>query len=113
MSSTYDVTHKKSTPPNQKIFFRVQTRRLATSFEPLNSSLPLSAPELRARKTMCDPVVLARESGCQSGVLLDFVFVATRATCLPQNAFSNCIYCRLHGNFHVEIIMNIIMTGAI
>jgi len=28
----------------------------------LNSSLPLLAPDLRARKAMCDPVVLARES---------------------------------------------------
>ena len=31
-SSTYD-THKKSTLPNQKFFFRVQTRRLAASFD--------------------------------------------------------------------------------
>jgi len=29
------------------------------SFEPLNSSLPLSAPELRTRKATCDLVVLA------------------------------------------------------
>jgi len=36
---TYDVSHKKSATPNQKIFFRVQTSRLADPFEPLNSSL--------------------------------------------------------------------------
>jgi len=39
----------------------VQTRRLATPFELLNSSLPLLAPELHARKVTCDPDVLARE----------------------------------------------------
>jgi len=43
---TYDVTHKKSAPPNQKIFFRVQSTRLADLFEPLNSSLAQSAEEL-------------------------------------------------------------------
>jgi len=34
----------------------VQTRRLAESFQPLNSSLPLSAPELRSHKAdpLCD-----------------------------------------------------------
>jgi len=36
--------------PQPKNLFRVQTRRLGTSFEPLNSSLPLSAPELCACK---------------------------------------------------------------
>jgi len=39
----------------------VQPRRLAVSFEPLNSSLPLSAPELQAHKATCTPVVLAQE----------------------------------------------------
>jgi len=43
---TYDITHKKSVTPNQKNFFRVQTRRLADPFEPLNSSLAQSAEEL-------------------------------------------------------------------
>jgi len=42
---TYDVSHKKSTTLNQKNFFRVQTRRLAKSFEGLNSSLAQSAEE--------------------------------------------------------------------
>jgi len=32
------------------------------SFEPLNSSLPLLAPESHVRKATCDPVVLAWES---------------------------------------------------
>jgi len=36
----------KSAPPNQKIFFRVRTRRLADPFESLSSSLPQSAEEL-------------------------------------------------------------------
>jgi len=59
--STYDVTQKICNP-QPKNFFRVQTRRLAWSFEPLNSSLPLLvAPELHACKATCDPVVLAWE----------------------------------------------------
>ena len=37
----------------------LQTTRLAEYFEPLNSSLLLSTPELRLCKAMCDPVVLA------------------------------------------------------
>jgi len=45
----------------------VQTRRLVASFEPLNSCLPLSMPELRAHKAMCDPVVLARKSLKRTG----------------------------------------------
>jgi len=40
----------------------VQIRRLAESFEPLNSFLPLSAPELQVRKATCDTVVLAQKS---------------------------------------------------
>jgi len=44
--STYDVSHKKSTTPNQKFFFRVQSTRLADPFKPLNSSLAQSAEEL-------------------------------------------------------------------
>jgi len=43
---TYDVTHKKYATPKQKFFFRVQTRRLAESFEVLNSSLAQLAEEL-------------------------------------------------------------------
>jgi len=42
---TYDVTHKKSATPNQKIF-RVQSRRRSDPFEPLNNSLAQSAEEL-------------------------------------------------------------------
>jgi len=41
----YDVTHKKSATQNQKVFFSLQTRRLAKCFEGLNSSLALSAPD--------------------------------------------------------------------
>jgi len=43
---TYDVTHKKIGTPNQKIFFRMQSTRLADPFEPLNNSLAQSAEEL-------------------------------------------------------------------
>ena len=47
--------------------FWVLTRRLAVFFEPLNSSLPLLVPELRAHKAMCDSVGLARESSKEAG----------------------------------------------
>jgi len=44
------MAQKTSLPKNQqptpKIFFRVQTRRLADPFEPVNSSLAQSAKEL-------------------------------------------------------------------
>jgi len=43
---TYDNSHKKPAPPNQKNCFRVQSTRLADPFEPLNSSLTQSAEEL-------------------------------------------------------------------
>jgi len=46
---------KKIHIPQPKNFFWVQTRRLAKSFEPLNRSLPLLAPELCSRKAMCNP----------------------------------------------------------
>jgi len=41
---TYNITHKK---PKTKNFFSLQTRRLAKSFEGLNSSLAQSTGELR------------------------------------------------------------------
>jgi len=50
----------KNPNPPSKNFFQVQTRRLAESFESLNSSLPLSVPELGARKAMCDLYFLAQ-----------------------------------------------------
>jgi len=37
---------QKIAPPNQKIFFRVQSTRLANPFKPLNSSLAQLANEL-------------------------------------------------------------------
>jgi len=52
---------KNLPPPNKKFSFQVQTRRLAASFELLNSSLPFSVPELCTRKATCNPVVLVRE----------------------------------------------------
>jgi len=47
--TTYDVSHKKSATSQSKIFFLVQTRRLADLFEPLISSLVQSAEELGPR----------------------------------------------------------------
>jgi len=44
-SSTYGVTHKKPPSRKQTIFFRVQTRRLAASFELLTGSAALTGPE--------------------------------------------------------------------
>jgi len=52
----------KNPHPPTKIYFRVRTRWLAESFDLLNSTLPRLAPELRARKATCDPVVLTRKS---------------------------------------------------
>jgi len=43
---TYDVSHKKSAPPNQKHMLQVQSTRLADPFEPLNNSLAQSTEEL-------------------------------------------------------------------
>jgi len=40
------ATHKTSARPKQKMFFRVQSTRLADPFEPLYSSLAQSAEEL-------------------------------------------------------------------
>jgi len=57
----------KNPHPNQKKFFCEQTRRLAASFEPLNSSLPLSAPELHTHKATCHLVVLAQEPSKAAG----------------------------------------------
>jgi len=57
-SSTYDITHKKSTTPSKK-FFSLQTPRLAESFELFNSSLTLTEPEILPHKATCNPVVLA------------------------------------------------------
>jgi len=53
---------KNQQPPTKKICSSLPTARLAKSFEPLNSSLPLSVPELRLRKAICDPVVSAQNA---------------------------------------------------
>jgi len=45
-SSTYDATHKKNARPKQKIYFQVQSTRVADPFELLNSSLAQWAEEL-------------------------------------------------------------------
>jgi len=49
------------------MFFRVQTRRFVAFFEPLNSSLPLLAPELHVRKATCDLLVLVQKSPKPAG----------------------------------------------
>jgi len=45
---------QKTCPPNQKKFFRVQTTRLADSFELLTGSVVLTRPEKFPRKATCD-----------------------------------------------------------
>jgi len=52
-SSTYDVTHKKTATPKQKIFFRVQTRRLAASFETFTGSVEHTGLEKFPHKATC------------------------------------------------------------
>ena len=52
-SSTYDVTHKKPAYLKQKNFFRVQTRRLAVSFETFAGSVEQTGMEKFPRKAMC------------------------------------------------------------
>ena len=49
---TYDVTHKKSAIPNHRNFFRVQTRRLADPFEPLNSTFLVSSVNSETKRPM-------------------------------------------------------------
>ena len=48
-------------PPHKKIF-RVQTRRLAASFEPFTGSVALTEPEKFPCKTTCVSVVFTRKS---------------------------------------------------
>jgi len=60
-SSTYDVTQKIRTPQPKNVC-QSSDWETCRIFEPLNSSLPLSAPELHACKATCDPVVLVRDS---------------------------------------------------
>jgi len=50
----------KNPKPKTKKFFALQTTRLAESFERLNSSLVLSAPELCLPKSTCEQAVFAR-----------------------------------------------------
>jgi len=52
-SSTYDVTHKKTHSPQAKIFFQMQTRRFATSFETFIGSVERTGPEKFPRKATC------------------------------------------------------------
>jgi len=42
----YDVTHKEPARPKQKIFFRVQTRRLAASFDASTRSVTRTGAEI-------------------------------------------------------------------
>jgi len=51
--STNDVTHKKSKTQKQKKCFSLRTRRLAKSFEDLNSSLAQSTEELWTCEHTC------------------------------------------------------------
>ena len=74
--STYDVTHKKSAFPKQKIFFQVQAARLAASFETLTGSVALTGPEKFPHKATCVPVFFPWKSPKVAGrqsVLLKFL----------------------------------------
>ena len=51
-SSTYDVTHKKNRTTKQKIVFRVQTRRLAASFDASSRYVTCTGAEILPRKAM-------------------------------------------------------------
>ena len=55
-SSTYDVSHKKSTPRKQKIF-RVQTTRLTVSFDTSTRSVNWTGAEIFLHKGTCNPPV--------------------------------------------------------
>jgi len=52
-SSTYDATHKKPALPKQKFFFRVQTRRLAASFDASTRSVTRTGAEIFPCKVTC------------------------------------------------------------
>jgi len=58
-SSTYDVTHKNP-HPQAKNFFRVQTTRLAASFDTSTRCVTCTGAEIFLRKTTCDPAVFLR-----------------------------------------------------
>jgi len=59
-SSIYDITHKKNRIPQAKKFFRVQTRRLAESFDTSTRSVTRTGVEIFLRKATCDPAVFLR-----------------------------------------------------
>jgi len=61
IASFMRVTHKKSATQNPPKFFSLQTRRHAKSFEGLNSSLALSAPEIFPHKDTSKLLVLGRK----------------------------------------------------
>jgi len=67
-SSVYDVTHQKPTLPNPKKFFRVQTTRLAESFELLTWSVVLTGLEKFLSKATCDPAVFSQAAWINPGV---------------------------------------------
>ena len=66
---------QKKTKPKTKNFFSLQTRRLAESFEDLNSSLPQSSVEIFPHKNMCK--------------LLDMSLSLTEAKVLTTIAFNH------------------------
>jgi len=67
---TYDITHRQPAPPKQKIFFRVQSTRLATFFDIFAGSLERTGAEIFIRKAtfesaaFCEPLELTRLSKC-------------------------------------------------
>jgi len=83
----------KNPHPQPKNFFRVQTRRFAAYFKPLNSSLPLLAPELHAHKATCNLVVLACKSPNPSGrqsVKVEYLFGKPVLTKVQRGYLFSC-----------------------
>ena len=92
--STYDVTCKKPTPPNQKIFFRVQTTRLAESFELLTGSVVLTGPEKFPHKAMCDPAVFAWTAWINPGskvLIANCQLISTKTLLIMFHLHKNCL----------------------
>ena len=82
---------KNPQPPTKK-FFRVQSRRLADPFEPLNSSLAQSADELgvgKATKNCCflgrNPSTNISYAGSQSVNPVSFMQIDQKLFCVTDN----------------------------
>jgi len=92
-----------------KKFFRMQTRGLAMSFEPLNSSLLLSAPELRLRKATCDPIFMTR----YPQTLLDAKDLKKSADDVIQKSFVlHVLFCTIKKSWNKKLRIFHISSGG-